>query len=180
MAQRSGVSMAAFQKHFFVYFFPGMPQEISLHSEPKGKSRGGVWGPLCGCSKEVNSQIFFGHYTVNLLIQMMREAPNNTEVSYATFPLLSVIYGDCVLRLISKPYFLSDKCVHIIKCSQVSKRKPNSLMRGSHRWKPEILQPQQQKLAQDVDRLCLSKHIHLFSDEPPPSLTFGKDFSCHG
>ena len=34
--------MAAFQRHFLVYFFsPGTPPEISVRSEPEGKSRGG-------------------------------------------------------------------------------------------------------------------------------------------
>ncbi len=34
--------MAAFQRHFFVYFNLGMPPEISVHSEPGGKSSGAV------------------------------------------------------------------------------------------------------------------------------------------
>lgn len=38
--------MAAFQRHFLVYFILGMPPAISVHSEPGGKSSGGVQGPF--------------------------------------------------------------------------------------------------------------------------------------
>lgn len=118
-------------KHIFLFIFSWvLPPEISLHSEPEGKSRGGVWGPSCGCPGEVSSQTFLGHHTVNLLVQMMREKLQILQTSYAMLPLLSVIYGDYVFTWIFKVHhktiFPPWQMFISSFASKLSKRKPNS------------------------------------------------------
>ena len=69
--------MAAFQRHFLVYFFSRVRLQRSqfvLSQRVRAEARGGgSKAPSCGRPGGGNSQTLSGHHTDNLLVQMMRE-----------------------------------------------------------------------------------------------------------
>lgn len=69
--------MAAFQRHFLVYFILGMPPEISVHSEPGGRSKGGESGALhVAVLLRETPQLFRTSHTEPVSVNDEGEAPH--------------------------------------------------------------------------------------------------------
>ena len=89
--------MAAFQRHFLVYFFPRVRLQRSqfvLSQRARAEEGGASKAPSCGHPGGGNSQTLLGHHIVNLLVQMTRvtKCTDPRTGKQATLPVFLVCF----------------------------------------------------------------------------------------